>query len=1243
MPRPRSGVRAQEVPSTSLHAGRSDTQFLEDRRYSDEVEGTESAGRGGAPAVSRLRREERVAGWITSDPEDAPSSVLELDAAGGAGKLVSSSSSSRRSSIHHDHEVLSYKNEISPEQDDDEDARTERTPIEQDLVQDGSRAYQQHRKSPFVVVPASVLEMQGAGQHDVEPTTSTSAAIEHQRMAPAATKMKRHRRKASASEKVVAEPSLSSRQHGIVKAKSKKTLPAKPAALFEAQKQRSSSASNVENEIEDGAAAHGSHPTGPHDGKTHHRVSAPFSSSSSSSSGSSSEPTSFSLSSAEGEATKEAAQSRTYYHVDHEDMHQNDYVGEGGQTYLIRMHIPAALSVQTGRQGGAMGPRPLYLLLPSAGDNFWTPLSQEFTYQMAMRGYVAAEVDYNRHWGTYKHANICASARPKAEKIFAGQDSALQRMCALEYVDCGMGIALHGIGQGGHIATFGRDLDNRVSAALFFAVGDGHNADVYPISKWGDVDGDERNCMLSDRNMLTRFHRRYVIGEHDQYAGGTPHRNLASAKRISGYNCGEFVDCLQPDGSGYMIVTPEFYASHCTNAPHYFFQDMYGLYQHHYPVCQFLGYSRWAMHQNLEWLSQRGISDVPMPDDYAMPLYPLQESACVFCPYPEADLFLRQIFRFGLVIFIIVASGILLVCYRARKSYQETLKRKIDFSAELKAYRDRMLGAVKHHLGISDEDRSLLLNDPTLAAEMEQSRQHRTLTFFDSRGDDDEFDVQRALAKLEDKGFHLATQQGKTTKHTEVAAGYSLNFVPPVDDGDQPAIAQFHETALAGSGQVVNGNIVPSDSEVEPTHKGTEMVANQWAEGEAAQPIVEGGTTETDYSAAVAAAEAARWQQEQEEQWRAAAEAQMRLEQEQRAAEEAARLQQEQEQQAAAEAQLRREQEERAAQEQAAAAAAEKAAAEKAAAEKVAAEQAAAEKAAAEKAAAEADAAAKLKREQEERAAQEQAAAAAAAAAAADEAAKLQQEEAKKAEEDNAAAAAEAERKNKEAEEQAAAEKQARREKRRAEKAAKAAAAEEQLRQDEEAADAAKEKAQREAEEAVSEERRSSILEAELAELKAKAAKENAAKLQQEIDALKSQPPASPATPGAGSAAACQTPGSAASASPGSASSVSPPVTPYAESNPNVKATTLQIYDAAGESRSAGLDFTKDWYVKSVDAAGQAAELGIQAGWKMVQFHDTAVVGKFKLKNVKKALVESGATDYVIMWDTAPTVPSQFL
>eukprot|EP00392_Amoebophrya_sp_AT5.2_P008185 g8204.t1 len=704
-------------------------------------------------------------------------------------------------------------------------------------------------------------------------------------------------------------------------------------------------------------------------------------------------------------------------------MHQNDYVGEGGQTYLIRMHIPAALSVQTGRQGGAMGPRPLYLLLPSAGDNFWTPLSQEFTYQMAMRGYVAAEVDYNRHWGTYKHANICASARPKAEKIFAGQDSALQRMCALEYVDCGMGIALHGIGQGGHIATFGRDLDNRVSAALFFAVGDGHNADVYPISKWGDVDGDERNCMLSDRNMLTRFHRRYVIGEHDQYAGGTPHRNLASAKRISGYNCGEFVDCLQPDGSGYMIVTPEFYASHCTNAPHYFFQDMYGLYQHHYPVCQFLGYSRWAMHQNLEWLSQRGISDVPMPDDYAMPLYPLQESACVFCPYPEADLFLRQIFRFGLVIFIIVASGILLVCYRARKT------------AELKAYRDRMLGAVKHHLGISDEDRSLLLNDPTLAAEMEQSRQHRTLTFFDSRGDDDEFDVQRALAKLEDKGFHLATQQGKTTKHTEVAAGYSLNFVPPVDDGDQPAIAQFHETALAGSGQVVNGNIVPSDSEVEPTHKGTEMVANQWAEGEAAQPI---------------------------------------------------------------------------------------------------------------------------------------------------------QEEAKKAEEDNAAAAAEAERKNKEAEEQAAAEKQARREKRRAEKAAKAAAAEEQLRQDEEAADAAKEKAQR-------------------------------------------------------SAAACQTPGSAASASPGSASSVSPPVTPYAESNPNVKATTLQIYDAAGESRSAGLDFTKDWYVKSVDAAGQAAELGIQAGWKMVQFHDTAVVGKFKLKNVKKALVESGATDYVIMWDTAPTVPSQFL
>ncbi|CAD7958451.1 unnamed protein product [Amoebophrya sp. A120] len=91
------------------------------------------------------------------------------------------------------------------------------------------------------------------------------------------------------------------------------------------------------------------------------------------------------------------------------------------------------------------------------------------------------------------------------------------------------------------------------------------------------------------------------------------------------------------------------------------------------------------------------------------------------------------------------------------------------------------------------------------------------------------------------------------------------------------------------------------------------------------------------------------------------------------------------------------------------------------------------------------------------------------------------------------------------------------------------------------------------------------------------------------------------------------------------------------ESEPTVEPATvrtkLQIFTESGEPRSAGLEFTKEFTVRSVEPGGQAQQLGIQVGWQMVEFAGAAVAdSKFKLKRVKKTLVEAGAREYEIVW-----------
>ncbi|CAD7929319.1 unnamed protein product [Amoebophrya sp. A120] len=780
-----------------------------------------------------------------------------------------------------------------------------------------------------------------------------------------------------------------------------------------------------------------------------------------------------------------------------------EYKTKAGVPHLINAYVPDTSPDWTRF--------PLYVLIPSAGDNFWAPLAQEFAFQMAQRGYVAAEIDYDRRWTYFRHDRLC-TLKDRAPDFFQGPNSAVGVLCAdLPQVDCSMGIAVHGIGQGGYIAHWAKNYIPDVRATLFFAVGDGLQADEYPSSKWADITGGS-DCYLDQHNPLPRMQRRYLAGENDQYAGGTPPGVVKSIKGVSGYSCGSYADCLQPDGSGYMVVPPAFYADSCPSAPHYFFQEMYGLYEHHYPVCQFLSYSRWAMHQSLEWLAQRTVYSVGVP--YEVPYYPLKEKGCVFCPLAETDLYLREVgnlltptFWFGLLFFILL--GLL-----AKRQKRLRLQNATDFDAEMKEYhRKKMeesrLALMKTYPAIID------LQDPNTAARMAAAHKHQSI--FDMYAAPGGDDPQRAAAAAAAESKWKHTEQAQTVAHTENLGGFQVSFTPTPDNSQPPIASVLQNPEAHGHHVPGQPGVVPSESEDEPTIRGTPvgkkkggtsalgglatgLMKAKKGEGENQAPVapaVDQGVDDT--AAAAAAAKAAA----------APAEAAAQKQREEEAARQAAAEQ----------------------------AAAQQKAAEEAAAAKAADEEAT--KAAAEKAQRKAERAAARQKAAEEEAARQQA-------------------------------------------EQEAAQKQA----------------------EEDAAKAAEEKAKRKAERA------------------------QARKAAAEAAAAAGEAAADPATPGsaAKTGSEFQTP----------ESGVSPPAAPAEDAKKEsiIVRTKMQIFTESGESRSAGLDFTKEFAVKTVEPGGQADEQGIKVGWQMVEFAGTAVGEKFKLKRVKKALVESGATEYEIAWNT---------
>lgn len=263
------------------------------------------------------------------------------------------------------------------------------------------------------------------------------------------------------------------------------------------------------------------------------------------------------------------------------DQHASAGVCNAGKTRRVVGHEPT---------GG--GPYPLFVYLTGTRMRFDGPEAQAFTQEMAKRGFVAASVEYDN--GAYAY---CNSMRAKADCVFgkAATESAVSKLCARKNVDCGRGIVVSGFSQGANLAFMSRSYDPRVQGA--FLLGHGHRAGNFM---------DVTACQRAGASGFSPAQVRSINGEHDGFFGNITERVRKQLEVVTGKSCGQSLDCIAPDGSGFYVIQDaqltDGSADHC-----YFFDAADGF------CAKFKGLDPkwrsssepWALGPSLDWLAAR--------------------------------------------------------------------------------------------------------------------------------------------------------------------------------------------------------------------------------------------------------------------------------------------------------------------------------------------------------------------------------------------------------------------------------------------------------------------------------------------------------------------------------------------------------------------------------------------------------------------------------------------------------------
>lgn len=227
---------------------------------------------------------------------------------------------------------------------------------------------------------------------------------------------------------------------------------------------------------------------------------------------------------------------------------------EDGHTLPIQGYSPPGSAGET---------FPVYLWIQGTEQNFNTSTDQDLTYRMSTKGYVSAQCKYGNVW----YPLTCEGFLAKAKAMFDLEhpESCLSVLCSQPQADCAQGVAVHGFSQGAQLASLSSYVAKPLVTAAYLQ-GNGNQADNYvDISScvnYYETDGSTRNPFHALPNSKVRS----VAGEHDEHFGccyDPPDPKCCDRRTVhtqqhntTGLDCEEGqYDCLQPDGSGWYIVS----------------------------------------------------------------------------------------------------------------------------------------------------------------------------------------------------------------------------------------------------------------------------------------------------------------------------------------------------------------------------------------------------------------------------------------------------------------------------------------------------------------------------------------------------------------------------------------------------------------------------------------------------------------------------------------------------------------
>lgn len=154
---------------------------------------------------------------------------------------------------------------------------------------------------------------------------------------------------------------------------------------------------------------------------------------------------------------------------------------------------------------------PLYVWIDGTSHNDILEIPDKyFLREMVSRGFVSCVAKYDDSPSSYLEG--CPSFHSKARDIFdpLQSGSLLSQLCqAGTHADCNVGLAVHGWGQGAHLAVLAADYVN-VTASLQF--GNGNLNGVLSVET-------NVSCVSSDNisPLLPPTRRRSIVGEEDQF------------------------------------------------------------------------------------------------------------------------------------------------------------------------------------------------------------------------------------------------------------------------------------------------------------------------------------------------------------------------------------------------------------------------------------------------------------------------------------------------------------------------------------------------------------------------------------------------------------------------------------------------------------------------------------------------------------------------------------------------------